>query len=257
MPHVVSSCARSGEFPCWTWAGWKTTEEWMMWLTSCTILRLDSSGTEQIVRTHVSFTFQNSVLSYSDASEEILNLSDQGRIPNIMTIIGKVFDMKVECRGIKDPRGRSWKGSDLFTLGIIWTIDFPAFLTVFGQAGRSIHPPPGILEEKPWQTQDLTALLLTVRKQPGNLILKLLLLRPVEQGIDGFIYERVTSCEASIAQGKVLGWKDELQSESLLRESPLLQLRSMKVAIRKVMGNMEARAYFQDILYFHISFDFR
>lgn len=231
-PEGQSTCVRRSEFPSWTWAGWKVTDEWEMRFSGPTILRLTLSSTEQLIRTNISFTFQGSVLSWPDASEEILDLSHQGRIPtsNVMTIVGKVFDIKIKCTDCGGERFE--KDSYWWRKGFVWSITDPPFMEVFGQVQGLIHPPPGILREKIGETQDLLALLLTVRTlsvppYKDHLGCKFLLLRPVEEGIDGHIYERVTSCDAYINMGKFMQGKKEQQSDT-----PYLQLRTMKVAIR-------------------------
>ncbi|KAK3948108.1 heterokaryon incompatibility protein-domain-containing protein [Pseudoneurospora amorphoporcata] len=223
-PHT--ECVRRKEFPSWTWAGWKTTEEWLTLFDVDTVNGPRLSDIDQSIRSTINITFGDSVLNWSDAREKILDLSDQGMIPSIMTIVGKVFDVKI--RRCEDVRLR--------TVGFPWLIIWPPFLeavvdqhpykgpdTVHG----AIYPPPHIFEEEPGQTQDLIALLLTVGKSSDDLRCKFLLLRPVEEGVNGPVYERVTSCMVTINKGKFMEWKKEQQSEA-----PLIQLRTMKVAIR-------------------------
>ncbi|KAK1780284.1 heterokaryon incompatibility protein-domain-containing protein [Copromyces sp. CBS 386.78] len=223
-PHT--ECVRRKEFPSWTWAGWKTTEERYMLFDKSTFNGPRLSATEQLVRNTINITFGDSVLNWSDAREKILDLSDQGMIPSIMTIVGKVFDVKI--RRCEDVR--------LGIAGFPWLIIWPRFLEAVVDQRQykdpyavhgATYPPPHIFEEEPGQTQDLIALLLTVGKSSDDFRCKFLLLRPVEEGVNGPVYERVTSCEATINKGKFMEWKKEQQLEA-----PLIQLRTMKVAIR-------------------------
>lgn len=226
MPSETKSvCVRRREFPSWTWAGWKSAGEWRLYFGASTMIKGPRLGnTEQLIWSTVNIKLGNLKLNWPDAREQILNMSDQGITPTVMTVTGKVFDIQIRCAG-DGVRVR---------FGLRWFITYPPFLkgacfNPFALDG-AIYPPPGIFEEEPVSTHDLIALLFTVGTREKGLNFRFMLLRQVGEGANGTIYERVTSCEAIVKKKEFEEWKKEQKEQR--SDVPLLQLRTMTVAIR-------------------------
>lgn len=123
-PPVVASTRESRAsprrqgFPSWTWAGWRHTEHHRVeyfpplnsvYMSRCgrmsDFLRCDiqvAFNTETNSSNQATAVIKEKPLDWSQASEDVLKLTDKGMIPTCLVIKGKVFDVELRHSSTAD-----------------------------------------------------------------------------------------------------------------------------------------------------------
>lgn len=177
-------------FPSWTWAGWKRTQEYKM-QCHCRPYsgRWDYRKRDCLIQSPIKVSEDGYDLNWTTDNKRIIEMSDLGNIPTSLVLTGKVIEVELACR--KEIKG--------YGKEFVWTYTSPSRFK-----GHTVTLPPGYVDEG--EGEVLTNLLLLLlartpgtskgrRKSGHEPWYYFLLLRPVEDGADVIVYERLITEE--------------------------------------------------------------
>ncbi|KAK3388380.1 hypothetical protein B0T20DRAFT_104325 [Sordaria brevicollis] len=193
--HGGQSRLRREGFPSWTWAGWKTVQDYRLHIQP----PLQSFGPISTCYMLDGFTFglrlsfAGRLLSFLDDVQEIRNCSMViGQFPDFLVITGPVFDV---C--IADQYSKGWHSPTTRSKPNVWEYTSPAFLAGKEKYTRKMKycGPPFSQQEVGGDTIQLIAVCFFCGwawQEEKDLRIWVLMLRPVGEDVHGKIYERVT-----------------------------------------------------------------